>query len=72
VFGAWVAHFNLLVAAALVPASFVGLALDGPLAWDGLLSFWIKNGAIALWIVVMGLVLGQAIYQRRREESIAA
>ena len=26
----------------------------GPLAWDGLLSFWVKNVAIGLWIVVMG------------------
>lgn len=72
VFRPWVAHFNLLVAVALVPASFVGLALDGPLAWDGVLSFWVKNIAIALWIVTMGIVLGQTIYRRRREASIAA
>jgi len=61
----WVAHFNLLVAAALVPAAFVGLALTGPLAWDGTLSFWLKNIAIGVWIVVMGVVLGQAIYRER-------
>lgn len=72
VFKSWVAHFNLLVAAALAPASFVGLALDGPLAWDGLLSFWVRNLAIALWIVVMGVVLCQAIHQQRREEGVAA
>ncbi len=67
VFKRWVAHFNLLVAAALVPAAFVGLATSGPLAWDGTLSFWLKNGAIALWIVVMGVVVGQAIYRERAE-----
>ena len=67
VFNRWVAHFNLLVAAALVPAAFVGLALTGPLAWDGTLSFWLKNIAIAVWIVVMGVVLGQAIYRERAE-----
>jgi hypothetical protein len=71
VFRRWVAHFNLLVAAALVPAAFVGLALSGPLAWDGLLSFWLKNVAIGGWIVVMGVVLGQAIYRQRREEGVA-
>jgi hypothetical protein len=63
----WVAHFNLLVAAALVPAAFVGLALTGPVAWDGALSFWLKNIAIAVWIIVMGVVLGQAIYRERAE-----
>ncbi len=61
----WVAHFNLLVAAALVPAAFVGLTLAGPVAWDGTLSFWLKNIAIAVWIIAMGIVLGQAIYRER-------
>jgi hypothetical protein len=67
VFPRWVAHFNLVVAAALVPASFVGVSLTGPLAWDGLLSFWVKNVAIAVWIVVTGVVVGQAIYRERAE-----
>lgn len=67
VFNRWVAYFNLLVAAALVPAAFVGVSLTGPLAWDGFLSFWVKNVAIAVWIVVMGVVLGQAVYRERAE-----
>ncbi len=73
VFRNWVGHFNLVIALALLPASFVGLALEsGILAWDGLLTFWVKNVAIALWIVVMGIALGQVIYRRRAEEGIAA
>lgn len=73
VFRSWVAHFNLAIALALVPASFVGLALEtGALAWDGLLTFWVKNIAIALWIAVMGIALGQVIYRRRAGEGAAA
>jgi hypothetical protein len=67
VFERWVAHFNFLVAAALVPAAFVGLALTGPVAWDGALSFWLKNASIAVWIVVMAVVLGRAVYRERTE-----
>jgi undecaprenyl pyrophosphate phosphatase UppP len=67
VFKRWVAHFNLLVAAALVPAAFVGLSLTGPLAWDGTLSFWLKDISIAVWIIVTGIVLAQAIYRERAE-----
>ncbi|MDP7705998.1 MULTISPECIES: hypothetical protein [unclassified Mycobacterium] len=67
VFGRWVAGFNLLVAAALVPAAFAGVSLSGPLAWDGLLSFWVKNIAIGVWIVVMGVALGRAVYRERAE-----
>jgi hypothetical protein len=67
VFKPWVAHFNLVVAAALMPACFTALAFNGPIAWDGVLSFWVKNIAIAVWIVVMGIVLGQAIRRQRVE-----
>jgi hypothetical protein len=72
VFKPWVAHFNLLIAASLVPASFVGLAMGGVLAWDGLLTFWVRNAAIGLWIAVMGVVLGRVIYRQRDEERSAA
>ena len=72
VFKMWVAHFNVLVAVALAPAAFTALSFDGPLAWDGLLSFWIKNVAIAVWIVVMGVVLGQSIRRQRAQERVAA
>ena len=72
VFRPWVAHFNLVVAALLIPAAFVGVAMAGPLAWDGLLTFWVRNVAIGLWIAVMGFVLGQAIHRQRDDEEAAA
>lgn len=73
VFARWVAHFNLLVAAAMVPASFVGLAVEGgPIAWDGLLTFWVRNAAVGAWIVVMGVVLGRLIQRQRAEEAVIA
>jgi hypothetical protein len=35
-------------------------------------SFWVKNAAIALWIVVMAVVLGRAIERDHRQaEAIA-
>ena len=68
----WVAHFNILIALALAPAAFSALAFTGPLAWDGVLSFWVKNIAIAVWIVVMGVVVGQNIRGQRAEKLAAA
>jgi hypothetical protein len=67
-----VAHFNLLIAAAMVPAAFAGLALEGPIAWDGLLTFWVRNIAVGLWITVMGVVLGRAIHRQRAEQRAAS
>lgn len=72
VFRRWVAHFNLVVAALLIPAAFVGTALTGPIAWDGLLTFWVKNAAIGLWIVVMGVVLARTIGRQRAEHAAVA
>ncbi|AXQ28546.1 hypothetical protein D0B54_07550 [Solimonas sp. K1W22B-7] len=71
IFQKWVAHFNLAIATAIAPAAFVATTLTGPLAWDGLLSFWVRNGAIALWLVVMTVVIGKNIH-RQRNEAVAA
>jgi len=65
IFPNWVAHFNIAAALAMAPAGFAALHLTGPLAWDGLVSFWVKNGAIAVWMVVMTVMLGKAIYRQR-------
>lgn len=69
VFKPWVAHFNLVIAALLVPAAFAGAATTGPIAWDGLLTFRVRNIAIGVWIVVMAFVLGQAIKRQRVEDE---
>jgi hypothetical protein len=42
------------------------------MAWNGLLPFWVKNIAIATWIIVMGLVLGQTIRRQRADQETAA
>ena len=72
VFRRWVAHFNLIVAALLTPAAFVGAAMTGPLAWDGLLTFWVRNAAIGTWIIVMAAVLGQAIKRQRSADEVGS
>jgi hypothetical protein len=69
VFPRWVATFNLVVAVALLPAAFTALAVDGPLAWDGALSFWLRNCAIAGWILVMSLVLVQTVRRERADDA---
>lgn len=72
VFPRWVAHFNLVIAALLVPAAFAGAAMTGPIAWDGLLTFRVRNLAIGVWIVVMAVVLARAIGRQRAEDQAVA
>jgi len=61
VFPRWIAWFNIAIALLTVPAAFAGLSKSGVLAWDGLLSFWVKNIALAIWIVVMAWALRSAM-----------
>ena len=68
VFPRWIGWFNLATALAIVPAAFAGLAKSGVIAWDGLLSFWVKNVAIGVWVVVMAWALGRAL---RRDDDVA-
>lgn len=70
VFRSWVAHFNLLVAAAILPATFGATVTDGPIAWNGIASFWLKNSAVAAWLLVMTVVVGTTLYAQRREGAI--
>lgn len=69
VFPRWVAVFNVVTAIAMVPAAFTALTLEGALAWNGAISFGLKNGAIALWIMVMTLVLARTVLAQRREQQ---
>jgi hypothetical protein len=72
VFPRWVARFNIAIAIALVPAGFAGLTLSGAFAWNGFLSFWVRNIAIALWILVMAVALSQAMERDRDEVAASA
>jgi hypothetical protein len=73
VFPRWVALFNLIIAAVFMPAAFAGTTQTGPIAWDGFLSFWVKNVALAVWIVVMSVVLWRAMrIEIEESESVDA
>jgi hypothetical protein len=72
VFPRWVARFNIVIAIALIPAGFAGLTLGGAFAWNGFMSFWVKNIAIAVWIIVMAAALGRAMDRAPRPVGAAA
>lgn len=68
IFPRWVAPFNLLIAAAMTPAACAVIVKTGPLAWDGLISFWLRIGAFAVYIVVMWFVVRAAISRQAAEQ----
>ncbi|KUI44593.1 hypothetical protein AU198_13595 [Mycobacterium sp. GA-1199] len=70
VFPRWVGHYSLATGVAMVPAAGAAVFHTGPLAWDGLLSFWVRDGAFALFVVVMFFVLRRAVLKQAHDEGV--
>ncbi|WP_020109867.1 hypothetical protein [Nocardia sp. 348MFTsu5.1] len=71
VFPRWVGHYSLVSAIAMLPAAGAAVFKSGPMAWDGLLAFWVRNGVVAAFVVVMFVVLRAAIHRQAVEEGVA-
>ena len=72
IFPRWVAHFNIAVAALLIPSAFSILHTTGPLAFDGAVSFTLRNAVLAGYIVVMFLVLLRTVNRQGSEQEVLA
>lgn len=71
VFSRWVGHFALLTATGIAPAVGAAVVTSGPLAWNGAVSFWLRNATLALFVVVMFFVLRRTLYRQALSEGVA-
>ena len=72
IFPRWVAHFNIVTAVLMIPSAFSFLNKTGPLAWDGFLSFDVRLGVFACYVVVMvGVLVGVVNRQDQDQEQEA-
>jgi len=60
-FPRWAGYFNIWVVLMFAPASLVVLVHDGPLAWNGIISWWLAVIAFFLWMVGNTWVLIKAV-----------
>jgi hypothetical protein len=70
VYPRWFAHFALLVAVAMAPAAFSMTVTSGPLAWNGAVSFWLRNIAFGVFLVVLLVVTRRAVGRQAVEEGL--
>ena len=54
----------------MAPAVGAAIFTSGPLAWDGAVSFWLRNGSFALFVLVMFFVLRKVLHRQAVEEGI--
>jgi hypothetical protein len=69
VFPRWVGYFNVWTAILFLPGPLCVFFRTGPLAWDGLFTWWIPFVLFAAWMVVMLVMIAQAI---RTDDSRSA
>ena len=72
VFPRWVGHYSLATAVAMAPAVGAAIFTSGPLAWDGAVSFWLRNGSFALFVLVMFFVLRNVLRRQAVDERVQA
>jgi hypothetical protein len=72
VFPRWVGFYSLATGLAMAPAVGAAIFKSGPLAWDGAVSFWLRNGSFALFVLVMFFVLRGVLHRQAVDEGVSA
>lgn len=72
VFPRWVAHFNVVTAALMLPGAFAILEKTGPLAWNGSVSFSLRLATFVVYVAVMFFVMLGVVRKRVENEGVAA
>ena len=54
----------------MIPSAGAAVFQSGPLAWDGLLTFWLRNAAFAAFVVVMFFVLRRAVLRQAETDGV--
>jgi hypothetical protein len=67
VFPRWAAYFNIWAALMMVPGSVLPFFKTGPLAWNGIVTFYLVASAFTTWLLVMSYLLLKAVDHEERE-----
>jgi hypothetical protein len=70
VYPRWVGHGALVVLVAMAPAAFSVMVTSGPLAWNGAVSFWLRNIAFGVFLVVLLVATRRAVHRQAAEEGL--
>ncbi|MBO0853048.1 MAG: hypothetical protein J2P18_04700 [Nocardia sp.] len=71
IFPRWVGHYSIATAVLMAPSAGAAVFRDGPLAWNGAVSFWLRNIAFAAFVIVMFFLL-RGVYRRQAEQQAPA
>lgn len=72
VYPRWVGYANLWLVTGLMFGVFIPFFKDGPLAWNGVIGFWVVATAFFAWVFVMWLQTVKAIRAEAPEPAPAS
>ncbi|MHB8693131.1 MAG: hypothetical protein ACYDHH_17985, partial [Solirubrobacteraceae bacterium] len=70
VFPRWLGYFNMWVAVLYIPGGTIIFFKNGPLAWNGVLAFWVPASVYSSWFVTMAIHTARAA--RGQAHAVAA
>jgi hypothetical protein len=70
VYPRWVGFVNIWLAVLFCPGNFIYFFRSGPLAWNGLLSWWATVVGFFVWLVVMIVMTFKAIAHQDAEAAL--
>ncbi|WP_344607210.1 hypothetical protein [Sporichthya brevicatena] len=68
-FPRWYGYMSIWVAFLYLPSGFNVFFKDGPLAWNGAISWWLLLASIFGWLMVTTYLLLQAVARQERETA---
>jgi hypothetical protein len=61
IFPRWLGYYNLWVALMFTPGTFNVFFHDGPLAWNGIIAWYLPLAVFATWMIINPLYLSRAV-----------
>jgi hypothetical protein len=72
VFPRWLGYFNLWCALMFTPGTFNVFFHNGPLAWNGIIAWYLPVTVFAIWLVVISIYLSKAVDTMDDDERVVA
>lgn len=68
-FPRWYGYLNLWVATLSLPGAMTVVFNDGPLAWNGVFSFYVPGAALVIWLFATAIVMDRSVKAQEAAEA---
>lgn len=72
IFPRWLGYYNLWVALMFTPGTFNVFFHHGPLAWNGIVAWYLPLAVFASWLIINPIYLSRAVDTMQDDEPVAA